>query len=126
MGFKYSCFISYSSGQKELIQKFIYQIEESLNAEIELYMKELCYKSPYQTDASSKDIWGSYLAGQVLVESASLEDVSERNSQTLQRIKSWLLEIMRGDMPAIERVNAGNVLDKLSDDRLIKRILFAR
>ncbi|ETR69856.1 MAG: hypothetical protein OMM_03650 [Candidatus Magnetoglobus multicellularis str. Araruama] len=40
MGFKYSCFISYSSGQKELIQKFIYQIEESLNAEIELYMKD--------------------------------------------------------------------------------------
>jgi formylglycine-generating enzyme required for sulfatase activity/energy-coupling factor transporter ATP-binding protein EcfA2 len=81
---------------------------------------ELCFKSPTESDMNPQDIWGSYLAGQVLAESASLDNVSERNRQTLQRIKSWLLNIMRGDLPAIERVNAGNMLDKLGDDRFIK------
>jgi len=82
---------------------------------------ELSYQSPNEFDVSLKDIWGTYLAGQVLSESASLENVSERNNETLQRIKSGLLKIMRGDtLPAIERVNAGNILDKLGDDRFNK------
>ncbi len=38
-GFKYSCFISYCSGEGELIQKFIDQIHKYLNAEIELWLK---------------------------------------------------------------------------------------
>jgi formylglycine-generating enzyme required for sulfatase activity len=86
---------------------------------------ELCYQSPDKSNLNSKDIWGSYLAGQVLAESASLENVSERNIETLQRIKTWLLKLMGGDtLPAIERVNAGNILDKLGDDRFNKKYLY--
>ncbi|KPA16423.1 Sulphatase-modifying factor domain protein [Candidatus Magnetomorum sp. HK-1] len=85
---------------------------------------ELCFKSPDESDISPKDIWGSYLAGQVLAESASLDNVSERNKQTLKRIKSLLLNIMQGDLPAIERVNAGNMLDKLGDDRFRKDFFY--
>ncbi|MCP4343901.1 MAG: TIR domain-containing protein [Desulfobacterales bacterium] len=40
MIFKYSCFISYSSGQRELIQQFVEELEEALNAEIELWIKQ--------------------------------------------------------------------------------------
>ncbi len=82
---------------------------------------ELCYKSPNGTDDSPQDTWGGYIAGQLLAESASLENVSERNSQILQRIQSWLLKIMSGDtLRAIDRVNAGNILDKLGDNRFNK------
>ena len=58
---------------------------------------ELCFKSPDKSDLNPEDIWGSYLACQVLAESANLKNVSERNSQTLQRIKTWLLKLMGGD-----------------------------
>jgi len=86
---------------------------------------ELCYTLPNESETSFQDIWGSYLAGQVLSESANLENISLRNAQTLQRIKSWQLKIMYGDeLHAIERINAGNIIGKLGDDRFIKNLFY--
>jgi hypothetical protein len=40
MGFENSCFISYSNGQKEIIQGFIAQLQEALEAVLETYFKD--------------------------------------------------------------------------------------
>lgn len=40
MAFKYSCFISYCSGQEELIQTFIDQLHKSISAEIEAHLRD--------------------------------------------------------------------------------------
>ena len=80
--------------------------------------EELCYKDIKESEITMKDIWGGYLAGQILAESGNLEDLSNKEKISFQRIKKWLLRIMSGnELPAIERVKAGNILDKLGDFR---------
>ena len=78
----------------------------------------LCYKEIVESEITIQDIWGGYLAGQILAETANLEDLSEKEQISLMRIKKWLFRIMSGnELPAIERVKAGNLLDKLGDFR---------
>jgi formylglycine-generating enzyme required for sulfatase activity len=61
------------------------------------------------------------LAGQVLVEAAIFGRPSSRNKVTLDRVKTGLLHILEGeDLPALERVNAGNALAGLGDPRFDK------
>ena len=68
--------------------------------------------------AGKESINGAYLAAQALLESANLEKVSQRNQIKLDRIKNWLIYMMKGDdLPAIERVKAGDFLAKLGDPR---------
>ena len=80
--------------------------------------EELCYKDILESKITIQDIWGGYLAGQILAETANLEDLSDKEQKSLYCIKKWLLRIMSGsELPAIERVKAGNLLDKLGDFR---------
>jgi formylglycine-generating enzyme required for sulfatase activity len=52
------------------------------------------------------------------VESANLTTVSERNQAKLERIRQWLVRILRAPwLPAVERAAAGNNLARLGDPR---------
>ncbi|KPA14107.1 signal transduction protein [Candidatus Magnetomorum sp. HK-1] len=80
--------------------------------------EDLCYLEPDNDECTIEDTWGAHLAAQVLIETATLENVSKKNIIKINRIKRWLIHIMRGnDLPAIERAWAGNALDKLGDPR---------
>ena len=80
--------------------------------------EELCLKDVGSCESTIERINGAYLAAQALLESARLDTVSERNQEKLNRVKNWLIHIMRGDqLPAFERANAGNLLAKLGDPR---------
>ncbi len=62
-------------------------------------------------------LWGAHLAGQVLVESADLEKANERNRRKVERVRGWLVHILRQEeMPTRERA-AGSSLAKLGDPR---------
>ncbi len=62
--------------------------------------------------------WGAQLAGQLIIESADLTQLSERYQRKTDRVKSWLARIL-GDtvLPARERVLAGRNLAILGDHR---------
>jgi formylglycine-generating enzyme required for sulfatase activity len=67
---------------------------------------------------SEPDAWGALLAGQALVESADLSQVSERNRAKVQRVQAHLVRVLEaGRLPAVERVAAGCNLAKLGDPR---------
>jgi len=58
------------------------------------------------------------LAGQALVESASLEQVSERNRVKVERVQAHLVRVLEaGQLPTVERAAAGRALAKLGDPR---------
>jgi formylglycine-generating enzyme required for sulfatase activity len=79
----------------------------------------LCYRDlPQAGQAAAEDLWGAQMAGQLLAETADLVQVSEPNRAKLERIRGWLLRIMRGDaLPATERAIAGDSLARLGDPR---------
>ncbi|MCP4536638.1 MAG: SUMF1/EgtB/PvdO family nonheme iron enzyme [Chloroflexi bacterium] len=84
------------------------------------YLAEaLCFQNlPAGTPQAEADAWGALLAGQVLVESANLERVSERNVGKVGCVKTHLARILEtGNLPAVERVAAGRALTKLGDPR---------
>jgi formylglycine-generating enzyme required for sulfatase activity len=63
-------------------------------------------------------ILGAYLAAQLLVESGSLETVSERNRPKVDRLSGWLVYILgQSELPARERTLAGTNLARLGDPR---------
>ena len=67
---------------------------------------------------SPEDAWGALLAGKALVESTDLNRVNEANQPKLNRIKAHLVRILEaGDLPAVERAEAGRVLAKVGDPR---------
>ncbi|MGB0385186.1 MAG: SUMF1/EgtB/PvdO family nonheme iron enzyme [Ardenticatenaceae bacterium] len=73
---------------------------------------------PFGQKAKAPAAWGALLAGQLLVESADLSQVSKAHQPKLERVRTWQLEILRGDtLPAVERVLAGNTLAVLGDPR---------
>lgn len=79
----------------------------------------LCFKSFDDPEAEMPDVWGGLLAGQLLAETANLEEVAEPNRTRLDRVRKWLLHILTGDqLPATERAGAGNALAVLGDPRL--------
>ena len=78
----------------------------------------LCYLDADDPEAGMPDAWGALLAGQALAETAVLNKVSPRNQTKLDRVKQWLVHILEGgQLPALERVNAGNALAVLGDPR---------
>jgi formylglycine-generating enzyme required for sulfatase activity len=78
----------------------------------------LCYRDLDGDSQGAADAWGGLLAGQALVESANLDSVSERNQTTMVRVQSHLVQILEeGQLPAVERVSAGQVLAELGDPR---------
>ena len=81
----------------------------------------LCYQPPSPTLEQAADLasqWGAHLAGQALVESIGLEQVSPRNQPRLERVRQWLVHILKsGALPALERAGAGNTLAALGDPR---------
>ncbi|MCP5085584.1 MAG: SUMF1/EgtB/PvdO family nonheme iron enzyme [Rhodobacteraceae bacterium] len=83
----------------------------------------LCYHSLDDPNRSAGDAWGALLAGQTLVETANLEQISDRHRPKVNRIRDWLLAILTEQQPpntpfpAVERALAGNILAVLSDPR---------
>ena len=83
-----------------------------------LLAEELCVHEISEIDKpGEKQIWGAHLAAQTLVETANLEEISERNQTKAKRIRDWLVHILeKNALPAIERAAAGVNLAHLSDN----------
>jgi formylglycine-generating enzyme required for sulfatase activity len=80
----------------------------------------LCYlRMAEGEELKSAGAWGALLAGQALVESADLGQVSARNQAKLRRVRQHLVYVLQGggQLPPIERAEAGNALAKLEDPR---------
>ncbi len=89
-----------------------------MSSAVWLLAEALCFREPDDAEAEASDMWGALLAGQLLSESAVLSKVSGPNRIKLDRIRRWLVLIMEGEqLPALERVNAGNALAVLGDPR---------
>ena len=83
-----------------------------------LLVEALCYKAWKSGSIDMRDVWGAHLAGQVVVESADLTKLSERNREKVDRIKDWLVNIIQTEkFPATERDIAGDTLARLGDKR---------
>jgi formylglycine-generating enzyme required for sulfatase activity len=78
----------------------------------------MCYNEPREGTIRSADAWGAHIAGQVMAEMANLTQVSERNRPKVERVRAWLVQILRSDeFPAVERAAAGRSLARIGDPR---------
>jgi formylglycine-generating enzyme required for sulfatase activity len=81
-------------------------------------VEALCYREPDAAESEVADAWGAHLAGQALAETADLAQVSERNKVKVERVRRWLVHILRkGMLPAVEQAAAGDTLARLGDPR---------
>lgn len=79
-------------------------------------VESLCYHEP--DPLTIADAGGAQMAGQILVESANLEQVSERHQVKVNRVQRWLVHLLQTPaLPALERVQAGTTLAALGDIR---------
>lgn len=79
----------------------------------------LCYANHNSVKKPSlADVWGAHVAGELIAESTDLSNLNERNTASLNRVRQWLVYILRSEhMPTVERAGAGNILARLGDPR---------
>ncbi len=82
-------------------------------------VEALCdHDLPAGAEQPEPDAWGALLAGQALVESADLSNVSERNRIKVERVQTHLVRVLEaGRLPAVERALGGRILARLGDPR---------
>ena len=83
----------------------------------------LCFREPPNEaleNIPEADCWGALLAAQTLLENERerLDRVADRNAPKLEKIRLWLLTIIKnGLLPPFDRALAGEALAVLGDDR---------
>jgi formylglycine-generating enzyme required for sulfatase activity len=81
-------------------------------------VEALCYRDPEAAERPLADAWGAHLAGQILVKTADLKRVSDRDKAKVTRVQRWLGHILqKGELPPLERVATGEALACLGDPR---------
>lgn len=79
--------------------------------------EELCHHDVPEHPAPTQGLT-ALLAAQTLIESGALTQVSERNRPKAERVRQWLLAIVRqGLLSPVDRAAAGDALCVMGDDR---------
>lgn len=77
-----------------------------------------CPHLPTNPNFVQADSWGAQIAGQGLLESAKLDNLSVRNEEKVERVRQGLIHVMRsGKFNPRERALAGRTLAGLGDPR---------
>ena len=82
-----------------------------------LLVEELCPGTAH-AEVGLQEQWGALLAGQLLVQSADLQRIANRNLGKLERVRHWQAWLLQHSaLPALERALAGRTLAILGDPR---------
>ncbi|MCP4379521.1 MAG: formylglycine-generating enzyme family protein, partial [bacterium] len=94
-----------------------------------LMLDVFCERLPDDPDVDAGDAWCALLAGQALVETLNLQQISSKNQRKVNRVCDWLAAILTeqqpfdstqgkpSPFPVVERTLAGNILAVLGDPR---------
>ena len=78
----------------------------------------LCYREIDCSERTAEDAHGAHLAGLLTLESGNLEQIPERHQQTLERIRAWQVDLLRGtQLEASDRTECGQSAGRLGDLR---------